>query len=40
MAVPLSNIVKDIHDYIDVNAITLYYARKALNTLIINKHNF
>ena len=40
MAVPLTNIMANIHDYLDVNALTLFFARKALNTLIVNKHNF
>jgi hypothetical protein len=40
MAVPLTNMLNGIHDYIDVNALTLYYARAALSKNQINRHNF
>jgi len=40
MAVPLTNMSAQIHDYLDVNALTLYYARQSLHRITINKHNF
>ena len=40
MAIPLTNVLNGIHGYIDVNALTLYYARLALSKNEINRHNF
>jgi protein transport protein SEC24 len=40
IAVPLTNVGQNLHDYMDEQAMTLFYARYALKEVTTSRHNF